>query len=288
MPKKIKRQDHFKKEKFSFDQYWYIIYTEASKNKAEQDYKTIIKARSASSARSILTNKVKEDDSSAKIKGVQTFMLCDKFRLDGLRFNLEDWSHVKNCAFPNFANHLFKHAIPRPKHFVSRYGSLNVPKSGTLFKKGNRHQIKKIKEEDKPYMKCKFKKWVPWPKEERESLKEKIKLHLSLNNNNRSHAAKSLKVNPKTLYRWMNEKFVEVDWQKDFPPPKPFFDLKKINIIERAAKTNETRRRKSQMFIASMKPKVLTLYSKGFSRNKISQTLKCSFNTVNKCINHEQ
>lgn len=283
MPKKLNRQTTYKKQKFSYDQYWYILYTETSSDKTELDFKTIVKARSASSAEAILNKKVKEDDVSAKVKSFQIFMLCSKCRVDGLRLNAEDWSHIHKAAFPNAANHLFKYIIPRPKHFNNRYGFTRPPTNSRKYKKG--HKLNStVPDSQKPYMQCKFAKWVPWPKEERESLKEKIKLHLSLNNNNRTYAAKSLGVHVRTLLRWMSQKFIDVNWQKDFPPPKPVINLSNADKIKRDNKSRETNKLKSKIFIANLAPKVLALKAKGFSKSKIHKTLGCSYGTVSKCI----
>lgn len=283
MPKKSNRQTKYKKQKFSYDQYWYILYTEISSDKTELDFKTIIKARSASSAKAILNKKVKEDDESAKVKSFQIFMLCSKCRVDGLRLNIEDWSHIHKAAFPNAANHLFKYIIPRPKHFNSRYGFTRQPTNAKKYTKG--HKLNStVPDSQKPYMQCRFGKWVPWPKEEREAFKEKIKLHLSLNDNNRTRAAKSLGVYPRTLNRWMTEKFVDVDWRKEFPPPKSEFNLSNVDNIKREEKIRETKKRKSKIFIATLAPKVLALKAQGFSKNKIHTTLGCSYESVSKCI----
>jgi len=239
MPKKTHTQKKFRNQHFPFDQYWAIHYTEVFADQSEQDYQSIIKARSAQASLDILTKKIKEDHAEHTIKSVQIFMFSHETLLYNLKLTIDDWKHIRSCAFPNFANHLFKHNKPRPHGYQNRFNKGIAPKNGIGFQKGNTIRANNVKEEDKPYMKFKGH-WMPWPKEERNALKEKIQLHLSLNDNNRTYAAKSLGINVRYLYKLMNEKFVEVDWNKDFPPLKPKIYYAHTAIMKRSANMKPT------------------------------------------------
>jgi len=128
--------------------------------------------------------------------------------------------------------------------------------------------------------------WVPWPKEERDALKEKIQLHLSLNNNNRTHAAKSLGVHVRFLYKLMKEKFIEVDWEKEFPPQKPniFFAQ---SSQKRCINMKKALKAKSMQNLAILSPRVKCLKKIGLSNYRISNLIKSSTKTVANCLKYE-
>ena len=286
MPKKYNSQLKYRRTKFSFDQYWKIGYTEHSRDGNELDYHTIIKARSADLAKKILIKKVKEDNPSHKIKSLQIFMFAHDTHIGGLKLNIKDWQCIKAASFPNFANHLFKHHKPRPEGYNNRFNKGKPPAKNKAFQKGNKiRPIHTAKKEEKPYMLWKGK-WIEWPKAEREALKEKIQLHLSLNNNNRTEAAKSMGFKLRYLYKLMEKKFVEVDWSKEFPPPRPRFHLSSVYKGVRVAKMKATLRKKSQARIARLAPQVIEMRSKGASIHKIRSTFKLDYKTVKQCLNY--
>ena len=97
-------------------------------------------------------------------------------------------------------------------------------------------------------------KWIEWPKAEREALKEKIQLHLSLNNNSRTEAAKSMGIQRRYLYKLMEKKFVEINWPKKFPPPKAQLHLPLANKSQRVAKMKATWRKEVRSSHSSAKP----------------------------------
>lgn len=287
MPKKTSLQSKFRKQRFSYDQYWAIHYTEVFKDKSEKDYKSIIKSRSAKSAVDVLGKKIQEDNLKHKIKSVQVFMFSYQASLYNLKLTIEDWKHIRACAFPNFANHLFKHHKPRPEGYTNRFNKGQAPKKNVCFQKGNTIRSNAVKEEDKPYMQFKGH-WIPWPKEERDALKEKIQLHLSLNNNNRTHAAKSMGIHVRFLHKLMKDKFVEVDWGKDFPPLKPQISHAQSATAKRSASIKKAWSKKSQQHTALLSPQIKCLKKIGLSNLKISKMIKCSPKTVIKCLNYEQ
>lgn len=286
MPKKYNSQLKYRRAKFSFDQYWKIGYTEHSRNGNELDYHTIIKARSADLAKKILIKKVKEDNPSHKIKSLQIFMFAHDTHIGGLKLNIKDWQCIKAASFPNFANHLFKHHKPRPEGYNNRFNKGKPPAKNKAFQKGNKiRPIHTATKKDKPYMLWKGK-WIEWPKEEREALKEKIQLHLSLNNNSRTEAAKSMGIQRRYLYKLMEKKFVEINWPKKFPPPKAQLHLPLANKSQRVAKMKATWQKKSEARIARLSQQVVEMRSKGFSYHKIRTELKCNYKTVKQCLNY--
>ena len=279
---KNKVQKKLSKEKFSFDQYWSIHYTECDEKNEEFDYKTIIKARSKDRAISILKKKVKEDDSNHKVKSLQAFMLRFNGSINNLKLNLKDWSHVKQASFPNIANHLFKFHQKRPDGYTNRFNSATGGTKG--FKKGHKASVYIPPKEMKPYMLYEGK-WKPWDKKKREGLKSKIKLALSLHNNSRVEAAEYLGISRKKLYLILTEKFVEVDWKKEYPPP-PSLVYKTAESEERRIKNlRKTFKKKQQANINKLKPKVFHFSKKGLSRKKIAKKLGCAPATISKCFN---
>jgi hypothetical protein len=286
MPKKTPVQSKFRKQKFTYDQYWGVHYTEILKDKSELDYQSVIKARSAECAINILTKKTSEDNCGHKIKSVQVFMFSHESKLYNLKLNIEDWKHIRACSFPNFANHLFKHHKPRPKGYKNRFNKGVAPKNGIGFKKGNTIRANSVSEEEKPYMQFKGH-WIPWPKEEREALKEKVQLHLSLNNNNRTYAAKSLGIHVRYLHKLMKQKFVEVDWDKDFPRQKPNISFAQSSQ-KRCVNIKKAWEAKSKQHIAILSPRVKCLKKIGLSNQHISTLIKSSVKTVANCLKYEQ
>ena len=286
MPKKQNSQFKYRNKKFSFDQYWKLDYTEYDSKGNELDFQVVIKARSADLAKKILTKKVKEDNPSHKIKALQIFMFAHDTALANLRLNIKDWQCIRNASFPNFANHLFKYNKPRPKGYNNRFNKGTPPKKSLGFQKGNKiRPIHTAKKEEKPYMLWRGK-WVEWPKEEREAMKEKIQLHLSLNGNNRTRAAKSMGIPIRSLYKLMEKKFVEVDWQKEFPPPPPRIAHALANNERRIAGIKSTWQKKSEARIARLAPQALKMRLEGATFHMIREKLKCNYQTVKKCLNY--
>jgi len=285
MPKKNSSHAKFRNTKFTYDQYWAIHYTEILKNKSELDYQSVIKARSADSAINILTKKIAEDNSDHKIKSVQVFMFSHGSTLYNLILNIEDWKHIRACAFPNFANHLFKHHKARPKGYNNRFNRGIAPKNRVRFKKGNTMRANTVSEEDKPYMQFKGH-WVPWPKEEREALKEKIQLHLSLNDNNRTYAAKSLGIHVRYLHTLMKQKFVEVDWDKEFPPQKPNISFAQSSQ-KRYINMKKAFEAKSRKNLEILSPRIKCLKKIGLNNQRISHLVRCCTKTVANCLKYE-
>ena len=91
-------QYHYRRETFSFYQYWIFYYTERYKDNSEKDFVTFIKAKSYDLAKSILTAKVKEDIPGTKLKSMQGYMLHKDYKngRSGRHFSMVDWENVKS------------------------------------------------------------------------------------------------------------------------------------------------------------------------------------------------
>ena len=285
--KNNKKHHKLKKQKYSFDQYWSVFFTERLPDGSETDYKTIIKAMSLDLVREILIKKVRETDSRIKIKSVQINLLTKNSGINNLKIDIEDWEHIRNCAFPNIADHLFKYIHPRPKGYTNRYNNItqkNCVQNCVKFKKGHSNRGNNITKEQKSNMIWKKGKWVPWPKSERKAFKNKIILALKMHDNNRTHAAEHLGMGQRCLYRILNERFPETDWQKEYPPPKPTFVGRNIDHEAKNKKIKKTHMKKSRKLIESITPKVLSLYKQGFQLTKISEKLGHAKKTIKKVL----
>ena len=282
MPKKTTIQSKLRKEKYTYDQFWSIHYTEVFENKKERDYKVIVKARSAQLAKLILKKKVQEDSAKNKITNLQIYMLRPKTALNNLKLTIDDWKHIHQAAFPNVSNVLFKYLVPRPTGWKTRTNSKN-PINPCLFKKGNKNRKNNLTFEEKAYMKWDGN-WKAWPAAERNSLKEKIILALRMHNNNRSHASRYLKINQRHLYKLMKEKFIEVDWTKEFPPPDMSIQNQKIDHDKRIAGIRRAWNERSAKLQALHGPKIIKLHEEGYNITNISKELGHNKKFISKVI----
>lgn len=281
-----KTQKKARKTKYQFDQYWAMHYTEIFPNTKERDYKVIIKARSSEFAKSILKKKVKEDNSKSKITNLQIYMLKPKSALNNLRLTIEDWKHVHQASFPNVSNILFKYLMPRPAGWKTRTNS-KKPINPCLFKKGNQNRKNNLTFEQKAYLKWDGV-WKPWPTSERNALKEKIILALKMHGNNRSHASKYLKINQRHLYKLMKEKFIEVDWAKEFPPPEMSIQNQNVDHSKRIAGIQRAWDERSAKLQALHGPKILELHERGYSVTKICKELGHNKNFIRKVVENSK
>lgn len=267
------------KTTFSYDQYWSIVYTQVFGDNTEKDYRSIVKARSAELARNTLYTKIKEDHPRSKLKSVTIVMLRHQGYINRLMLNIEDWEHIKNSAFPNLANHLFKFEIPRPEGYINRCGN-NIP-SNTVsrFKKGNTMTPRvKLSAQEKSVMLYQRGKWIPWKASDRNALKSKIILALETHSNNRTRAAQFLGFSVRKLTILMKEKFIEVDWDKVYP------SLMKGSLLQTPSQRKNTSKKawktRQKSYYKEIAPAIINLHEKGFSNNKISISLGHSRNVI--------
>ena len=277
-------QKKFRKTKYQFDQFWSLHYTEIFSDKTERDYKTIIKARSADYAREILIKKTKDDNPGHLLNNIQVYMLQPGSSLNNLILTIEDWDHIHKASFPNVANVLFKCHIPRPEGWLTRTNSKKPKLSNkNAFQAFNKAHECQLSREQKAYMKWDGK-WKPWPSSERNALKQRIQLALKMFGNNRSHAAKHLRIHVRYLYKLMHDKFIEVDWTKEFPPPVISIVDQNTNQEKRSQSIKKSWEKRSQELQKLRGPKILELHRKGYNLTSIHRELGHSKPFIKKVI----
>jgi len=112
-----KLQQWFRNKKWGIDQYWKIRYTLYIDNSEEKDYVSIVKARSFDLAKDFLFKKTKEDDHYLKIKNLRGYMFHSNYCFERSSnksinlINMKDWENIRNSAYPNENNHLFKMVV---------------------------------------------------------------------------------------------------------------------------------------------------------------------------------
>jgi DNA-binding protein Fis len=222
--KKHNIQTKARRKHFDFHQYWNISYTERYSDGTEKDFKTFIRAKSYALAKDVLKRRIKEDDPSIKLKAIQGFMFHNNYKSDtGKTLGIEEWEQIKNSAFPNSSNTVFKFHVPRPDWKSNRFNATNHEHLKTIgFKKGDENwSTIHRKGKSLPYELREGKIWVghewrEWDKHEMEDTKKRIISALILHGNNRTAAAKDLGINRNSLYKLMR-RITGVDWNKEYP-----------------------------------------------------------------------
>ena len=102
-------QEKFRKIKFDHSQYWLVDFTEVDEFGKKGKFKCIIIARSSEFAECILKKKRKEDCVLSKLTSIKTSMINKKSKLNNKDLSVSLWHDVRQCAFPNYLNILFKH-----------------------------------------------------------------------------------------------------------------------------------------------------------------------------------
>jgi hypothetical protein len=235
---------------YAVHQYWNINYTEKYKDCSEKDFKTFIKAKSYESAKAILLKRLREDNRYIKIKSVHGFMFHKNYKAsDKPRLRIQEWEQIRKASFPNQHNVLFKYEVKRDESKSNRFNSTDHEHLKSIgFKSGDSNwSVKNVKGKIKPldqrsHMIYKGK-WVSWDKESRNNTRREIIDALIKNNNNRKKSAKYLNIGRNKLYTLMS-RFPEIDWNKDYPVPKPFSNSKKASkeVYSAAAKKSMKKR----------------------------------------------
>ena len=153
------KQKEVRTKKFSHNQYWCVSYTECYTTGAERDFKTIIKARSSQLAKEILISRLKEDKNFLKVRSVTTSMVHNCWHIADLRkkLSIKQWAAIRNIAFPNDWNKIFKFEKQRIKGQFNRY---NVPH--TILSKEHKAKLAKACEKlVNKYIKGSFKPLCP-------------------------------------------------------------------------------------------------------------------------------
>jgi hypothetical protein len=102
------RLEH-KTAKYNYDQYWHLHYSIICSKNFKSDFSSIIKARSQDFACQILKLKMSRDYSECGLTINKVEMISKQYLFNGKKLNLEDWSNIRSCAFPNISDHLFKY-----------------------------------------------------------------------------------------------------------------------------------------------------------------------------------
>lgn len=221
-------QYKYRRTTFTTPQYWNINYTEVSDTGEETDYKVFIKAKSYLEAKRFLKQRLQSQDPPATTKSIQGFMFHKNYKNAANRkLGVKDWEHIRSAAFPNFNNVLFKLEVPRHPAKTNRFNATDYDHIRAIgFKKGKDNwSVKNRKGKSLPPADRKGMiyrgKWVKWDKEDRKATRQSLINALILNDGNRMKAAKHMKISRHKFYDLMS-KFPEVDWNKEYPPPRPF------------------------------------------------------------------
>tara|TARA_R110001592_G_scaffold130031_5_gene343050 strand:- start:7535 stop:7996 length:462 start_codon:yes stop_codon:yes gene_type:complete len=102
-------QEKFRKIEFGYSQYWLVEYSEIKDSGKYNKLKCIIIARSYSFAEVILRRKLEEDKVNSKLTNLKISMIHKNSKLNGQRLSVSLWQDVRQCAFPNKLNILFKY-----------------------------------------------------------------------------------------------------------------------------------------------------------------------------------
>lgn len=268
-------QAKFRKETFRTDQYWNINYTELYLNGEELDFKTFIKARSYASAKHILKKRLGEDEDVVKIKAVHGFMFHKGYKsADNLKLRLKEWEQIRSASFPNQNNVLYKLQIERGEGKTNRFNKTDYDQIKSIgFKKGkenwshihNKGQSRPLKDRE-GMVYCG--KWVVWDKDVMNSTRQDLIDALIQTGGNRLQASKLLGVSRNKLYNLM-AKFPKIDWNTEYPTPKPFSTARKPCPKLRSKIQKEVMRKK---VAEGFKPFPLTPSQDASRREKIKAT----------------
>ena len=249
-------QQKLRLKKFNYHQYWDVLYIEDYKDGSHKTFATIIKAKSSELVKKIIKQKVGEDIDGAKVKFLQLNMFHKDYSSKKYgKLSLEQWSNIRNAAFPNMLNALHKKHIPeldclrdKRRQNLKYQQELRGPEDVIGFKKGknNWSSLNRSKEalpKDKRSGKvwtggC----WVDWDSDDMERTKNSIINALIVNDNVRMKAAEYLGMNRDVLRRLML-RIPDVDWDKDYPPPKPFENVNR-NLTQEQRKAISERMKK--------------------------------------------
>jgi hypothetical protein len=296
-------QAEFRRQTFRTDQYWNINYTEKYKNGQEADFKTFIKSRSYESAKYILKKRVAEDDPYIKIKAVQGFMFHKNYKnANNLKIRLKEWEQIRSASFPNQNNVLYKLEMTRGEGKTNRFNETNYEHIKSIGFKGGKENWSYIHNKGKTLPLGDREgmvyngKWVVWDKKIMDSTRQELITALIKTDGNRFQAAKYLGVSRNKFYKLMS-RFPKIDWNNEYPSPKPFstsrkasselrskvqkevmrkkvsegfkpFSLSKEADEKRRDKINKTKRDRRQEYLNSLIPKIKKLLSENNNSRK--------------------
>ena len=279
MKKNKNIQAKFRRQYFKTDQYWNINYTERYQNGSESDFKTFIKARSYESAKDFLRKRILEEGSGIKVKAIQGFMFHGNYKnANNVKLRLKEWEQIRSASFPNENNVLYKLEIPRDPNKTNRFNKTDYDHMKSIgFKKGkdnwshihNKGKTRAI--EDREGMIYRGK-WVKWDKQIMDTARKMIINALIKTEGNRSKAAEHLNMSRNGFYNLMS-KFPNIDWNKEYPTPKPFSNSKKASKELRSKVQKEVMKKQ---IAKGFKPFPLSKEADKRRREKINKTKRDS------------
>jgi len=261
MRRKKNLQQKLRVKKFEYHQYWDVLYIEDYKDGTYKTFAAIIKAKSADLVKKIIKQKVAEDTEGSKVKFLQLNMFHKKFVSKKYgKLTLDQWENIRNAAFPNISNVLHKkHMLhldglrEMRRETLKRQNLERGPDNQIGFKKGkdNWSSINRPKEAlPKDQRQGKIwtgGHWKEWDRDDLEKTKNSIINALIINNNVRTKAAEYLGMNRGHL-RTIMLRIPNIDWDKEYPPPKPFSNVnrnltqeQRDNISKRMKKVMQKR-----------------------------------------------
>ena len=268
-----------RRQTFQVHQYWNLNYTEKYADGSEKDFKTFIKAKSYNLAKEMLLKRLREDDPNIKIKAVHGFLFHKNYKpVQKRNLTLKEWEQIRKASFPNQHNVLFKLEIERDASKSNRFNWTNHEHLKNIgFKSGEENwSVKNLKGkilplEERANMIYRGK-WVVWDKESRKQTLNQIVDALIKCDNVRQKAAKYLKISRHKLYKLM-ERFPEMDWNKEYPPPKPFKNSRKPDpkVLSEAQKKCMKKRMQNGETPFKLTPKQEKKRQEGISRHLARQ-----------------
>jgi DNA-binding NtrC family response regulator len=235
--KKDSIQKVFNKESLEYDVYWLLIFTWVYPNKPEKDFKSIIKAPSGEKAVDLLKGKVERKGEGNSIRSQKFYKIHSRYRLSHKKnstLSIEQWQAIREGAFPNALDRLYLIEKVR-KEGQENYFNRNFTqkdkerllKQGFKSGKDSWHYKNPISKENRPpedqmylfrpakgYRRGEV--WERIPEEERREERAVIAQALTKANGNRREACRLLEIEPKTLYRMLNN-HPEIDWNTLYP-----------------------------------------------------------------------
>ena len=279
MKKNKNIQAKFRRQYFRTDQYWNINYTEYYQNGLESDFKTFIKARSYESAKDFLRKRLSEDNSGVKIKAVQGFMFHKNYKnANNVKLRIKEWEQIRAASFPNENNILYKLEIPRDPDKTNRFNKTDYKHIKSIgFKKGkdnwshvnNKGKVRAIKDREGMIYQGK---WMKWDKEIMDTTRKMLINALIKFNGNRSKSADYLCMCRNKFYNLMS-KFPSIDWNKEYPTPKPFSNSRKASSELRSKVQKEVMKKQ---IAKGFKPFPLSKEANERRREKINKTKRDS------------
>tara|TARA_Y100000361_G_C11161538_1_gene347727 strand:- start:6810 stop:7874 length:1065 start_codon:yes stop_codon:yes gene_type:complete len=261
-------QQQFRNKKFDYHQYWDILYIEDYTDGSHKTFSTIVKAKSAFLAKKIIRQKIDEDNPGTKVKFYQINMFHKNYYSKKYgKLGVAEWSNIRAAAFPNISNVLHKKHMPNldglresKRESLARIRKLKGLEDRIGFKKGadnwsTMHRWKEaLPEEEREGKIWTGGAWVDWDKEDMEKVKNKIINALIINNNVRMKAAEYLGIDRNAL-RMLMSRIPNFDWNKDYPPPKPFENAnREIDDEERAAMSERMKKVMAERMANGVKP----------------------------------